>query len=1182
MMTESTAFVMRFWKSMTIRSGSLKTFLLFAFLFILSFTSFSNQPSGQYIFIENKGQWHADVLFKASIPGGFIFVKNSGLEYIFYDTEKLAELHFGGANSEHAKSSINDINIQRVSLVFKNTKPAAIVQVANPVSQKFNYYYGNDSLKWVSGAKGYNEVWLREIYPNIDFRLYGVGAALKYEYVVHPEGDPDNINMEYHGQNDISIENGELRLKTKVNSFKEFQPFTFQERANTKVVVDAKFILDQNGISFDLGEYDKTNDLVIDPELVFSTYSGSFADNWSHTATFDDQGNLYAGGTVFGANFPITGNSIQAVVAGASNESGMALSTDMVIQKYSSDGSELLYSTFLGGDQSEVPHSLICNSKGELVIFGTTSSSEFPVSLNAFQKEFKGGNGLNNGAVTTGIDFINGTDLFLTVLSPDGSKLVGSTFVGGTSNDGLHNNQALSIRNYGDEFRGEVYVDDEDDIYVASITSSSDFPLANSQSTLSSSYDGVVFQLNREVSDLKWSTYIGGSDYDAAYGIRVNKAKDVYVLGTSLSSDLVSSSNALNPKLQGNADAFVALYRETKLRELTYLGTEEEEVGNLLDLDNDGNVYVFGLTKGIYPIVGNVFRNPESGQFIHSLNPSLSQTRFSTVFGTARGIGIVDLVPTAFLVNDCGNIYLAGWGGLINSNNGYNLESTTTGLPISSNAYRKETTGSNYYFAIFEENAKSLLYATYFGSESPENPFNERGDHLDGGTCRFDKNGIIYHSACVCRGNDGLVGFPTENGFQKNHNNSNCNMAAFKFDIDDLAANFDIVDGSNVNPDVVCAGTEINLRNNSVGALTYQWSINNEVISRLENAKYTFEEGGIYELKLEAFNRVSCAKSDSFLRKIEVIFYETEISPDTTVCPLASIQLVANGGESYKWFPSELLVNANSSRPTAKVSESTTFTVEITNEQCTVRKTLDLIVDDKSDFQVAPDLEVCTGQEVKIWASGFADYFVWSVPEVGEITDSVILARPKKNTTYFVKAYYPDGCVLDNAVNLTVDQSFAPAFDYLLDYHCDQSFDLIFENKSPQTGIFTWDLGIGDSLNTLAPVAYTYAKAGDYTVRLKATNEIGCTLEVEKVVNIPEKAQLIPNAISPNGDGKNETFVIAIPDASLNVYNRWGKLDYENPTYDNSWGTDVESGTYFYELKLVNGELCKGWVEVFK
>ncbi len=1182
-MTESTGFVMKFWRSMITRLVSFKTILLFSILFTITFAVYASKPSGQYIFIENKGQWHSDILFKANIPGGFLFVKNSGLEYIFYDTKHLGEMHFSGAKSEKIKREIDSVELQRVSLVLNNSNKLARAEVANPVSQKFNYYYGNDSSKWVSNAEGFNEVWLRNIYPNIDFRLYGIGAALKYEYVVHPNGNPKDISMEYLGQNHISIENGELKLKTRVNAFKEFQPFTFQEKANTRAAVDAKFVLNQSEISFDLGAYDKTRDLIIDPELVFSTYSGSFADNWSHTATFDDEGNLYAGGTVFGADFTVTANAIQPVLGGATSVTGVERSTDMVIMKYSSDGSELLYSTFFGGEQSEVPHSLICNSKGELVIFGTTSSPDFPISADAVQKEFKGGTGLNSGPITTSIGFIYGTDLFVSVLSPDGSKLVGSTFMGGSSNDGLHDNRALSIRNYGDEFRGEVYVDEADDIYVASITTSADFPLAFSQTSLSSSHDGVIFQLNRELSNLKWSTYIGGSDYDAAYAIRVNKAKDVYILGTTLSDNLGASPTALNPTLSGKADAFIALYRNKELSELTYLGTEEEEVGSLLDLDNEGNVYVFGLTQGAYPIEGTVYRNPESGQFIHSLNPSLSKTRFSTVFGSGRGIGKVDLVPTAFLVNDCGNMYLAGWGGVVNSNNGYNLESTTFDLPISSRAYRKETTGSNYYFAIFEANANSLLYATYFGSDGPQNPFDERGDHLDGGTCRFDKNGVIYHSACVCRTrNEGFVGFPTDNGFEKNHNNSNCNMAAFKFDIDDLAAVFDIVDGANINPEVVCAGTEIDLRNNSKGALTYQWSINGEVLSRIENEKHIFEDGGTYEVKLEAFNRVSCATSDSIIREIKVIYYETEISADSTVCPLSSNQIFARGGESYAWSPSEFLENSNSSSPIATVSETTTFEVAISNEQCTVRKTVDLIVEDKSDFKVAPDLEVCTGEETKIWATGFADYFTWSHPDIGEITDSVILVKPNESSTYTVKAFYPDGCELTNAVTLNVDQSFAPDFDYFLDYHCDQSFDLIFDNKSPQSSNFTWDMDSEKSLNVLTPVAYTFAKAGNYTVKLKATNQIGCALEIEKELLIPEQADLIPNAISPNGDGKNDTFVIAIPDASLNVYNRWGKLDYENTNYDNSWGTDVATGTYFYELKLSNGRLCKGWIEVFK
>jgi gliding motility-associated-like protein len=1159
-----------------------RIYVLSLLLFLLSFKVLF-AANTNYLFIENKGQWPSEVLFKADIPGGFLFVKKSGLSYLFYDSKALSDAHFSKKENNNFKKKSLKISEHSVHLYFKNVSNSVRSEPLKKQQQVFNYFYGNDKTKWVSGAAAYEEIWLKDVYPNIDFRLYSIGESLKYEYLVHPGGNPLNINFEYLGLHEIKLERGELKMKTSVNSFKEFQPFTFQIlNGKTKREVKSKFKLAGRNVSFEINDYDGTKDLIIDPELVFSSYSGSASDNWSHSATFDHDGNLYAAGTVFGISFPATAGVFQPIATDISS-SALGLTTDVVIMKYSSDGQKLLYSTFLGGIQSEVPHSLICNSKGNLVVLGTTSSFNFPTTKDAFQKEFKGGPALSGDPITSGISFARGTDLFITVISKTGDELIGSTFMGGKLNDGIHDYRAFLIQNYGDEFRGEVFVDQDDDIYVASITSSVDFPVVPANSKISSSYDGVIFQLNNNVSSLKWSTYIGGKNYDAAYGIRVNADKEVFVVGNTLSNDLNTTPNALQSKLAGNSDAFIAKYKNRILQGLTYLGTKDEDIGSLIDIDNESNVYIFGLTLGNYPINGTVYQNPGSGQFIHSLNSNLSQTRFSTVFGSGRGKGNVDLVPTAFLVNDCGNIYIAGWGGIINSNNGYNENSTTTGLPVTSNAYRKETTGSNYYFGIFEAKAKSLLYATFFGSEQPPNPADERGDHLDGGTCRFDKNGIIYHSACVCRSSaDGFVEFPTDNGVQKNHNSTNCNMAAFKFDIDALKANFNILDKDKVNPEVICAGTKVAFDNKSKGGVTYQWSLDETVLSRLEKMDYTFEKAGEYEVKLEAFNTITCAKSDSTYRIIRVIPFETSVIANTIVCSGSEITLNANGGLNYVWSPAEFLDDAFVQNPTAKVEKTTSFKVEISNDKCSIAKEVNLTVEDnKSDFNVSNSKEICEGDVVTIGASGLADYFVWTMPDNEAIQNTNITVSPKTTTSYTVQAFYSDGCKPSKTVTLKIDKNFIPDFDYSIEHFCDKPMQLKFENLSDGTANYTWNMGNGDSLNGQLPRSFSYAHSGQYEVNLKAMNNIGCVLETTKLVSIPNDDGIIPNAFSPNGDGKNDTFVIGIPSSRLNIFNRWGKLIFEQDLYDNSWGKDVESGTYFYELKLQSGELCKGWVEVF-
>ncbi|MGR3809460.1 DUF7948 domain-containing protein [Jiulongibacter sp. NS-SX5] len=1177
MIRESISFVTKYWTLPTIS----KVLPILVVLLCFFLTAFAHRPDSKYIFIENKGQWPSEVLFKTDVPGGYLYITKKGLKYFFYDSEALASLHAAPKNKPGAKKAIQEIKTQTVEVSFKNANQP-LLKAENPRPEVYNYFYGNDTSNWVSDSKAYDEIWLREIYKSIDLRLYSIGDALKYEYVVHEGGDPKDIAMQYEGQSNLQLENGRIALKTEINQINEFEPYTFQQINGLRTSVASKYSLRDNVLTFDIENYDHHQDLIIDPEVVFSTYSGSISDNWSHTATFDSKGNLYAGGSVFGPNYPITNGVAQPNLGGATNDPGFVLTTDIVINKYSADGQELLYSTFLGGTHSEVPHSLICNSKDELVIYGTTASPDFPVSSSAFQKNFRGGIPLNGGPITTNIGFVNGTDMFVSVLSENGDRIKGSTLIGGGENDGIHDNRAFLIQNYGDEFRGEVYVDKNDDIYVASTTTSDDFPIRNSNSRLASQYDGIVFQMNENVSQLKWSSYIGGRTYDAAYGIRVNDAGDVYVVGSTLSDDLPSSPNVFKPNLTGEADAFIAKFSNQRLAKLTYLGTESEDLGYLIDLDAEDNVYVFGLSQGAYPVNGPVYQNPGSGQFIHSLNSELTQTNFSTVIGTGNGVGTIDLVPTAFLVNDCRNIYIAGWGGIINVNNEYNPTSTTLGLPITSDAFRDETTGSNYYFAILEAEARSLLYATYFGSEPPPGDEVERGDHLDGGTCRFDKNGIIYHSACVCRSTGtGFVGFPTENAIFPTHNSSNCNMAAFKFDIDVLEANFDILDRSEVNPNQICQGSTVKFDNLSKGGITYQWSIDGEVFSRLAEPDFQFEIAGTFDILLETFNLVTCSRSDSFNRSITVIPFETQVSADSSVCAGSEVVLFAAGGDAYSWSPSSMFENANDANPTILINESTVFTVEISNSECSIEKEITYLVEDsKEDFIVSNSLEACSGDEITLRATGLADYFEWTIDGQILLGDSVSVI-PTQTSSYSVQAFYNDGCKPKKEIQILIDQSFQPEFDYQIKYDCGKPFELEFVNNSPAGSDFTWYMGNGDSLKAEVPVNYSYSTHGEYEVDLKATNQIGCELHFLRVVSIPEDDGIIPNAISPNNDGKNDTFVIGLSNVGLKIFNRWGKTIFETDDYKNDWGTDVAIGTYYYEIQIPEGKNCKGWIEVF-
>ncbi|RYU94469.1 gliding motility-associated C-terminal domain-containing protein [Emticicia agri] len=1181
----------------------MKYFYFFCF-FIVAVAESNAAPDKSVKFIRNEGQWEASVLFKAEIPGGYLLVKRTGLQYVFFDTKALAALHGGGIKDDKgARVAPGPIKGHAFEMTFQEANASPKIETAGKSETVYNFFIGNDQSKWRGNVSAYDEIYLKDIYPDIDFKLYSFDQSLKYEYIVKPKADVSKIRMKYVGLDELSIQHKKLSYRTSVNTVTEFEPYSFQVIGGKTRDVQSGFRLKNNEVQFEFPEnYESSQPLTIDPELVFSTYSGSKSDNWAQTATYDADGNLFAGGSVFGGEFPVTNGAFQvnadpgSMPNGMNNVKGYGI-TDVVIMKFAGTGSQLIYATYLGGDASDVPHSLIANSKGELVIFGTTASSNFPTTNASYQNRHAGGSlfGVYGSVSTadedpnfTGIGFERGSDIFVAVLSTDGKKLVGSTYIGGRANDGFNDTRALIIKNYGDEFRGEVVVDKDDNIYFASITASTDFPVVKaSQPTKGAGYDAVICKLNPTCSQLLWSTYLGGNNFEGAYGIKVDDAGKVYVCGQTFSANLSTTSGVHGKTYSGSGDGFIAKFSASGVKEqLTYMGTEEADANFFLEIDTEDNVYVFGLTQGDYPVSGDVYSNANSGQFVHCLDKNLSKTIFSTVVGASRGRGRIDIVPTAFLVNDCGNIYLAGWGGKVNSSATKNLNrfSTTTGLPVTQDAYQATTTGSNFYLMILEKNAKSLLYATFFGSAAPKDASGEVGDHVDGGTCRFDKHGYIYHSACAClsRGEDQIATFPIKNAWQPKHQSTNCNMAAFKFEIDALKADFEIKNEANRLITEVCAPAKINFYDLSKGAKTYEWVINEKVITRTKDMLlYNFTTPGTYTIKLRIFNKITCRVTDSTVKTFLVKGFVAKASGDTLVCPNSPVQLMAEGGEKYTWSPSASLNNAGIANPVATPQSTTEYNVVIEKEGCTVNKEVTVKVEDnKPDFLANGGKEICAGESVELKATGYGTKFTWSGPGIQNSSGTSITVTPKQTSIYTVTCEYPDGCKPTRTVTVKIDDSFKPDFDYSITQDCTKPYELTFTNKTQNAAEFKWGMGNADTLSGLIPQSYRYSKGGTFQVTLKAYNKIGCELSVTKNIDIPENEGKVPNVITPNNDGKNDNFVTGFKDVTIDIYNRYGKLIYASKDYQNDWGKDIPSGTYYYIFSTPSGSNCKGWVTV--
>ncbi|NUM49911.1 MAG: gliding motility-associated C-terminal domain-containing protein [Flavobacteriales bacterium] len=976
----------------------MKITLIHIFLFTTLFVK-ANENS-PLKFQENKGQWDEKIHYMAQIPSGKLFVENGTLTYTFVheeDIHRIHDIHHGHYPNPSEKDM--QIRMHAYKIQFENSNPNATFKTNKTTPDYVNYFIGNDSAKWAGRVKQYGELTCQSLYQGIDMKMYFTKGKIKYDLIVHAGSNPKDIKLNYSGTDKLFLKRGSLYIKTSVNEVIEKKPFAFQKVNGQLRQIPCNYVLKGNTLSFSFpAGYDKNYELIIDPVLIFSTYTGSSADNWGFTATYDSQGNLYAGGICFNFGYPTTVGAFQTTFALGS--------TDIAISKFNSTGNALLYSTYLGGNSAEAPHSLVVDNADQLVVLGTSSSPNFPTTGNAYDQTFNGGTPFSFYSV----NYANGVDIVVTKFNISGTALVGSTFVGGTGNDG--NNTAPGLRyNYGDQFRGEVICDAANNVFVASTTNSVNFPVT--PGAFQTIYggglqDAVVFKLNQDLSGMAWSTYIGGNSADAAYGIQLNSAGIPYVSGGTLSNNFPTTPGALFTNLQGSTDGFLCRLTPTgtALTASTYMGTPQYDQNYFVQIDMFDDVYVIGQTEGTYPITPGVYSNPNSGQYIHKLNANLSATKFSTTFGS--GLSKLDISLNAFLVNDCDHIYVSGWGGSINSLNGGPPQSSTNGLSTTVGSYKPTTDGSDFYLMVLDTNASQLLYATFFGGPGQE--------HVDGGTSRFDKKGIVYQA--VCAGCGGNSNFPSTPGaWSTTNSSSNCNLAALKFDMAQLNAAI-----SNNVPPVICAppGT-VTFTNNSNGGNQYFWDFGDGNTSTATNPTHTYNDTGVYTIMLVAMDSLSCLLSDTAYTTIKVEGPpEAEVSAPVSICPGDSTQLTSSGGDTYLWIPSAGLSNANIPNPKASPDSTTTYKVIVGNF-CgfdTAEVTISVFTDPTSAMA---DTAICIGQSIQLSTSGGVNY-QW-VPATFLSNPNIANPQctPTNTTQYTIHITDANGCEWQQDVTITVD-----------------------------------------------------------------------------------------------------------------------------------------------------------------
>ncbi|MEZ5026157.1 MAG: PKD domain-containing protein [Chitinophagales bacterium] len=820
----------------------MKNYISTCILILLFTSSFGKSlPTEKIDYVKNEGQWQAPILYKANLYGGWAFLENNGITFKFLENKHQHPTRNNKVNtSEIIKGHAYKIN-------WLNANPNTKIESSDTRPYYHNYFLGKDKSKWKSNVGVYNTITYRNIYSNIDFKFYSSNSSMKSDYTIHKNGYVQDLQFQYQGVDAIEIsKEGKLKITTSINTIYELQPYAYQNINGKQIEVACQYVLNKNILSFQLPKgYNKNYDLVIDPILVFSTYSGSFSDNWGSSATNDAAGNMFLGGIAFGSSFPTTLGAFQTTYnGGTGNEQ-----SDVVITKLNSSGTAMLYSTYLGGTGNELLASLHCTPQDELIAVMTTSSADFPTSSNAYDKTFNGGTIAY--AMGNSIEFLNGSDIVLTKLNSNGTAIIGSTYFGGNGNDGLNLNNNTNF-NYGDDSRSDIAIDKNGNIFITSTTNSTNIPgtSGKAQPNNKGSFDGVVAKFNTNLSTLNWATYFGGTNADASYSLVLDKDENIFICGGTTSNDLPNTIHGLHPLYQGGmTDGFITKIDKNgnAILTTTYLGTNDYDQAYIMDIDLDNNVYVFGQTLGNYSVSSGVYSDVNAKQFIHKLNNNLDSTFFSTVFGTANSSEI-NITPTALLVDVCYNIYAVGWGGFVNN------QGTTFGMPVTADAFKSTTDGSDFYLINLSANAANLGYATYFGEDGGI------GDHVDGGTSRFDKNGIVYQAVCASCG--GTNDFPTTTGVVGPNNNAfNCNMAGFKFDF--KLTGLQIITAS-ATPQTGCnpMQTQFNYTATQPGK-NWFWDFGDGDTSTVQYPTHTYIQPGTYSVLFILSDPNNCNPLDS-------------------------------------------------------------------------------------------------------------------------------------------------------------------------------------------------------------------------------------------------------------------------------------------------------------------------------
>ncbi len=1158
-------------------------------------------------FIENKGQWNKQVHYRSDFSSGSFFLENNGFTVLLnspWDLQKMGEYMHGVKDKTIANENfVLHSFAYKVNFLGGSLSPKSLPD--KPSISYNNYFLGNDEKLWASNCKQYQAVTYKNVYPNIDIRYYSNGDKLKYDFIVHPGGNPNNIAMRFDGGAKLSIKNKELIIATPIGDIKELPPYTYQTNEDGKLDIATKFVINDNVVSFKIEKYNPNATLIIDPQIIFCSFTGSAADNWGYTATPGPDGTFFAGGIAFGSGYPTSAGAFQTNYGGGGADCAIPNGYDIAIFKFSPDGGSRLYATYLGGNGNEQPHSMIVDAAGNLVVAGRTNSSNFPLKTNI---------------PATGSNY----DIIITKFNAAGTAIIGSVKIGGSGDDGVNirpkycGTQGTDRlrRNYGDDARSEVILDANNNVILASCTQSSNFPTQTTiQSSPGGNQDGVILKLTPTLSNIIFSTYFGGSDDDACFVTSINPTNgNIYVAGVTKSNNLLGNTfGTIGANNKGDIDGFVTILNPsgTAILRTTYLGTNAVDMVYGLKFDKLGYPYVMGTTTGNWPVINAVYNNPDSKQFISKLQPDLTAYVYSTIFGTSSPDP--NISPIAFLVDRCENVYVSGWGGGINVQQNYSTSNTNNLQEVNPLSPIQAPDGADFYFFVLRKDAVSQLFGSHFGQ------FGGFSDHVDGGTSRFDANGIIYQAICAnCSGrSQPNVVFPTTPGVWARFNGGNgCNEAALKIEMNFAGVGAEIqseIDGE-INDSLGCIPLRVDFKDIKAKGITYYWNFGdpasgalNTDVTTTPSSFHVFNNVGTFRVTLIAEDLSTCNQRDTSFINIKT--GRDKVFPDFVAsklgaCTSKQYQFVNTTSSlaGLVFLPKTFVWDYGDGSPvdtanfnsiiTHNYASSGTYPVQLTiiddrfcnSPKDTIKplRISDNVVakDSSSSLGCAPYIPIIKNKS----DAGLS--WLW---ELFDATTNVLIASsidfnptfpalPVGTYKYRLTAFDSTTCnKIDVSAfkTITVVQKPVASADWAPNPP-QANVPVRFSNLSSFADTYLWEFGDGETSTAFAPIN-EYNATKTYNAKLTAYSRAGCSDTFLFAVNVIVNPLLdVPNAFTPGRFGINSIVNVrgfGIEEMDWRIYNRWGQMVFQSSNKRVGWdgtfkGKLLPIDVYSYTLNV--------------